>query len=147
MDGPAFTLTLPSEPRFLGVARRFVETVCQSHSMERSMIHSLVLVTGEAFTNVVRHAHRDLSGTRIEIQLTISADLIVLTFFDQGEPFDVSQVPHLDPADMRVGGRGVYLMRRVMDELTCGPRGPGQVGNVLRMVKRIPPAPSIRNVG
>jgi hypothetical protein len=27
-------------------------------------------------------------------------------------------------------------MRTLMDELTCEPRGPGQSGNILRMVKR-----------
>ena len=43
-------------------------------------------------------------------------------------------VPHLDPAELRVGGRGVYIMRTIMDELTCQPRG--ERGNVLRMVKR-----------
>ena len=32
---------------------------------------------------------------------------------------------------------GVYLMRTLMDELTCRPRGEGRCGNVLRMVKRM----------
>ncbi len=147
MDCPAFTLTLPSESRFLGVARRFVETVCQSYAIERSLIHGLVLVAGEAFTNIVRHAHRDLSGTRLEIQLAVRNDLVVLTFLDQGEPFDLSQVPPLNPSDLRLGGRGVFLMRRVMDELSCEPRGAGQVGNVLRMVKHLRSDSSIRNCG
>ena len=147
MECPAFTLTLPSEPRFLGVARRFVETVCQSYSMDRSLTHSLVLVAGEAFTNIVRHAHRDLSGTRLEIQLNVGTELVVLTFLDQGEPFDLSRVPNLDPSDLRLGGRGVYLMRRVMDELSCEPRGAGQVGNVLRMVKHLPFNAPVRNCG
>jgi anti-sigma regulatory factor (Ser/Thr protein kinase) len=35
---------------------------------------------------------------------------------------------------LRIGGRGVFLMRALMDELSCQPRGEG--GNTLRMFKR-----------
>ena len=53
MDCPAFMLTVPSEPRMLSVARTFVEAVCLAHRLERGLVHSLVLVTGEAFTQLV----------------------------------------------------------------------------------------------
>jgi anti-sigma regulatory factor (Ser/Thr protein kinase) len=45
-------------------------------------------------------------------------------------------VPHLDPGEVRVGGRGIFLMRQLMDELSSQPRSQG--GNILRMVKRCP---------
>jgi serine/threonine-protein kinase RsbW len=136
MDCLAFTLTLPSEPRMLSVARTFVEAVCQAHRLERALVHSLVLVTGEAFTNIVRHAHRDVPQAQLELRLQILTDAVSLTFQDQGEPFDIDAVPELAPGELRIGGRGVYLMRTLMDELTCQPR-PGQAGNTLRMVKRL----------
>jgi serine/threonine-protein kinase RsbW len=138
MDGPVFTLTLPSQPRMLSVARGFVEAVCQAHALDRSLVHSLVLVTGEAVTNIVRHAHRDLAAAQFTVQLQLLADGVALTFQDQGEPFDVTNVPHLQPGELRLGGRGVYLMRALMDELTCAPREDGP-GNTLRMVKRFAP--------
>jgi len=53
---------------------------------------------------------------------------------DQGAPFDLDAVPKLDPRELRIGGRGVFLMRALMDELSCQPRG--ERGNTLRMVKR-----------
>jgi serine/threonine-protein kinase RsbW len=138
MDSPTFTLTLPSEPRMLSVARTFVEAVCEAYQMDRTLLHALVIVTGEAFTNIVRHAHRDAARAQLEIQLQLTADGIVLTFQDEGAPFDLDAVPELRPGELRVGGRGVYLMRTLMDELSCAPRGAGHVGNTLRMVKRCP---------
>jgi serine/threonine-protein kinase RsbW len=137
MDCPAFLLTLPSEPRMLSVARTFVEAVCQAHHFERNLVHALVLVTGEAFTNIVRHAHRNVPQAQMEIRLQILPDALALTFQDQGAPFDLAAVPELAPGELRIGGRGIYLMRTLMDELTCQPR-PGQNGNTLRMVKRLP---------
>ncbi|MSQ96150.1 MAG: ATP-binding protein [Gemmataceae bacterium] len=136
MDGATLSLTLPSELRMLSVARAFVEAVCQSHRLDRTTTHALVIVTGEAVTNIVRHAHQNRPGSQMELHLQILADAVVMTFRDQGEPFDLSAVPDLPPGELRIGGRGVYLMRTLMDELTCAPLATGQPGNVLRMVKR-----------
>jgi serine/threonine-protein kinase RsbW len=136
MDGPTFSLTLPSELRMLSVARGFVEAVCGAYRLDRSTTHALVIVTGEAITNIVRHAHQNRPGSQMEMHLAFLADAIVITFRDEGEPFDLAAVPELPPGELRIGGRGVYLMRTLTDELTCEPRGVGQAGNVLRMVKR-----------
>jgi len=135
-----FSLTLPSDPRMLSVARTFVEAVGQASSLERSVLHALVMATGEAITNIVRHAHRHLPAAQMHIQLQIQPDAVILQFQDQGEPFDITAVPHLDPSEIRIGGRGVYLMRTLMDEVSCQPRGVGQSGNTLRLVKRCAPA-------
>jgi serine/threonine-protein kinase RsbW len=136
MDSPTFSITLPSQLRMLSVARNFVEAVCEAYELERNTVHSLVIVTGEAVTNIVRHAHRNQDSAQMEIRLQLFPDSIVLIFEDQGEPFDLGSVPDLPPGELRIGGRGIYLMRALMDELTCRPREPGQPGNILRMVKR-----------
>jgi serine/threonine-protein kinase RsbW len=141
---PRFVVTLPSESRMLSVARGFVETACQQFGLDRAVMHSIVLATGEAFTNVIRHAHREKPDAQIEILCEIQSDAVVLVFQDEGEPFDLAAVPHLAPGELRIGGRGVFLLRQLMDELTCAPRGEGKPGNVLRMVKRLPEAAAKR---
>src|SRR5271155_2022387 len=118
------TLTIPSNPRMLSVARTFVEAVCVARQVDRNTIHALVLAVGEAVTNVVRHAHRDQPDLSFEIQCRVGPDTVEITVCDQGEPFDINQVPHLHPGELRVGGRGVYLMRILMDEMQCEPTGP-----------------------
>jgi serine/threonine-protein kinase RsbW len=84
----------------------------------------------------MRHAHRDQPDAPIQLQCYFKSDGIEILVHDQGAPFDLDAVPHLNPAEVRIGGRGVFLMRRLMDELSCRPRG--NRGNVLRMVKRCP---------
>jgi serine/threonine-protein kinase RsbW len=136
MDGADFSLTLPSDLRMLSVARSFIEAACEAYRLDRTTSNALMIVTGEAITNIVRHAHQNRPDTQIEIHLHIRADAAELTFQDEGDPFDLDAVPQLPPGEMRIGGRGVYLMRTLMDELTCTRRGADQCGNVLRMVKR-----------
>jgi serine/threonine-protein kinase RsbW len=139
------TLTIPSNPRMLSVARAFVEAVCVARQVDRNTIQALVLATGEAVTNVVRHAHRDQPDLSFEIQCRVGQETVEVVVCDQGEPFDITQVPHLNPGELRVGGRGVYLMRVLMDEMICQPIGPR--GNRLRLVKRWPSKVVSRDCG
>ncbi len=134
MDCPTFTLTLPSDLRVLTVARSFVEAVCEACELDRPLRHALVLATGEAVSNIVRHAHRELPHAELTIHLQVDASNIVLTFLDEGAPFDIASVPQLPPGELRIGGRGIYLLRALMDDVTCGRRG--AQGNILRLVKR-----------
>ncbi len=140
-----FALTLPSDLRVLSVARAFVEAVCQTGNLDRSTIHAVVLATGEAVSNVIRHAHRERSGAKLQLCCRLSPDTVEVLVVDEGEPFLLENVPFLDPGEMRVGGRGVFLMRTLMDELTCQGRIEG--GNILRMVKRIPPFSPVAECG
>ncbi len=134
-DTSAATLTLVSDLAQLPVARRFVEGVCEAGGLDACVIRAIVLATNEAISNVIRHAHGHLSDAWLQIECRLHPDRFEIDILDQGKPFDVTAVPHLDPGEIRVGGRGVYLMRRLMDEISCEPLGAN--GNLLRMVKRL----------
>jgi serine/threonine-protein kinase RsbW len=133
-EGQPLTLTLPSELRFLSVARAFVEATCQAAGLAQVTIDAIVLATNEAASNVIRHAHRDRPAALMQIRCQLTTDSIEIWVLDEGEPFDLDAVPALDPAELRIGGRGIFLMRTVMDEVSCQRRE--ERGNALRMVKR-----------
>ena len=129
-----WTLTFPSDLRQVVLARAFLEAVCSVCGLDRAATDAVVLAAHEAITNVIRHAHQDRPDAQLQIQCFLGADGLEIHLLDEGAPFDLASVPHLDPAEVRVGGRGVFLMRRLMDELSCQPRG--NRGNTLRMLKR-----------
>jgi serine/threonine-protein kinase RsbW len=136
-ESPPWTLTIPTDLRLLALARSFIEAVCQVAGLDESVTNAIVMATDEATNNVMRHAHQDLPSATLQIQCFLSPDQVEIRLLDEGAPFDLTAVPHLDPAELRAGGRGVFLMRALMDELTTAPRREG--GNVLRMVKRCRP--------
>ena len=133
-----WSLTIASDLRLLPLARAFVEGVCRAANFDDRTTHAIVLAVDEATNNAMRHAHRDRPDAPVRIQCFIRADALEIRLLDEGERFDLNAVPHLDPAELRVGGRGVFLMRTIMDELSCEPNG--DRGNILRMLKRRPPA-------
>ena len=145
VDSAPFSLTLPSDARMVPVARAFVEAVCQACDLHRSATYALVLAVGEAVSNIIRHAHHGCPDAPLHIYCRPSADSLELLLLDEGDPFDLSSVPLLDPTEMRLGGRGVFLMRSLMDEVTCAQRQPR--GNVLRLVKRFGSDAGMRDCG
>jgi anti-sigma regulatory factor (Ser/Thr protein kinase) len=128
-----WTLTIASHLGLLGLARAFVEAVCQAAGCDEKTTHAIVMATDEATNNVMRHAHRNHPEKSIQIQCFPAPDRFEVRLLDEGDPFDITAVPHLDPSELRPGGRGVFLMRRLMDELSTQRRG--DLGNTLRMVK------------
>ena len=135
---PAWSLTIPSDLRLLALARAFVEAVCQLANLDDNATHAVVLATDEATNNVMRHAHEDRPDAILNIQCFIRADRLEIRLHDEGPPFDLDTVPLLEPGELRAGGRGVFLMRRLMDELSVVSRA-GR-GNTLSMVKLFPRA-------
>src|ERR1700677_2733108 len=135
---PSFSLTLPTDPRMLSVVRTFLEAACQALEIDRGAMHAVVLAGGEAVINIIRHAHRDKPEAQIQLQMHVTPDGIILDLEDEGDPFDLEAVPHLGPGELRLGGRGVYMMRALMDQVSCQPRE--NCGNQLRLVKRWPEA-------
>jgi len=135
LDREPATLTIPTDLRLLALMRTFIETVCRIGGCNESVVYEVVLAADEATNNVMRHAHNGLPDAIVQIQCYLYTDRIEIHVLDEGKPFDITAVPHMDPSELRPGGRGVYLMRAIMSELTCHSRAPNR-GNRLRMVKR-----------
>lgn len=73
---------------------------------------------------------------KVLVTARLSRELCDVTIRDQGPGFDPKKLP--DPTDNAnlesVSGRGVYLIRMLMDEITYN-----DCGNQIRLVKRWPP--------
>lgn len=81
----------------------------------------LQLALVEAFTNAVRHAHRDRpKETPIQIELFIDEQNLELRLWDWGHPFDlesrIRKLPQTIAEDSE-GGRGLKLLASIADEL------------------------------
>ena len=117
--------------------RGFATQAARDAGMDDSETYAVELAVDEACTNIIEHAYQ--GENRGEIECTCDSNNVCLTVIirDHGKPFDPSTVvtPDLDAdIDNRVvGGLGVFLMKRCMDEVQFEPLG--EAGNVLTMVK------------
>ena len=99
---------------------------------------NLLTALDEAFVNAVKHGNKQDTTKLVRITADLSANEARFTIEDEGEGFNVSDIP--DPRDpenlFKTSGRGVLLIYNIMDQVEYNERG-----NRLTMVKR--PDPSL----
>ncbi|HEU4928277.1 MAG TPA: ATP-binding protein, partial [Candidatus Krumholzibacteria bacterium] len=78
---------------------------------------NIPLACDEAITNAIVHGNHSAGDKKVSIQIYVSPNRFRMRVRDEGEGFDVSRVadPTRGEALLRSSGRGVYLMRSIMD--------------------------------
>lgn len=116
------------------VARSAVSTGYCQHDLDNNLKLALV----EGVTNAMEHGNRWDERLSITVQVEMTSDRLQVSIADQGLGFDQSTLPDPTRDEYLIceRGRGVFLMRAIMDEVTYSPPG-----NRLTMVKRKPASP------
>jgi serine/threonine-protein kinase RsbW len=131
-------MIFPAKVEYLDEIRCFVAEVAQQGGFTEKEIYSIQLAADEAATNIIEHAYAGTPEAEIQITCDMHGKTLVISMHDDGQPFDASQVkqPNLkaDLSRRQIGGLGVYLMRKLMDEVRYESK-PG-AGNLLTMTKR-----------
>ncbi|MFH0779063.1 MAG: SpoIIE family protein phosphatase [Candidatus Eisenbacteria bacterium] len=134
----SFHLNVPGEERYLGQIRDFIDEVCSQSDVPSKTTNSIKLAVDEACANIIKHAYRVEKGS-IDINITAAGpNNLVVSLTDKGESFELQRIRTPDlrryVATGRKGGLGLYLMNRLMDEVSYDVT---ESGNVLVMKKNL----------
>jgi anti-sigma regulatory factor (Ser/Thr protein kinase) len=84
-------------------------------------VQEIELAAEEALVNIIRHAYAENGPGEVEIRCRAEEDRVEIEFVDEGVPFDPTSKakPQLDlPVEERpVGGLGIFLIRKLIDEI------------------------------
>jgi anti-sigma regulatory factor (Ser/Thr protein kinase) len=130
-------LVVPSDPRFLSIARHVVSEVSAICGLPDEARQGVTLALDEAVANVIRHAYKNHNDQEIELDCQANAERIVFRILDEGEPPDPARICGQPLDDVSLSGRGTHLMRAIMDEMSYKQTS-GK--NELRLVKNLPRA-------
>lgn len=118
--------------------REFVGEIARQVGFSEKEVYSIQLAADEASTNIIEHAYAGVENGRIEIDCNITGDDLKIVIRDNGKSFDPSSVPEpnvkADLTERKIGGLGMYLMRKLMDDVSYESLPEG--GNILTMIKR-----------
>lgn len=130
--------TFPARFEFLDEIRDLVARVAHEGGFTEKAIYSLQLAADEAASNIIEHAYEGVANASLQITCDMQDDELIITMRDTGKPFDASNVKHpnlkADLSKRQIGGLGVYLMRKLMDEVRY--ESNAKTGNLLTMIKR-----------
>ena len=107
----AFSLAL--EPSRLLRARQRIRDYLDVHGAAPHLVDEVVLAIEEAMTNAVRHSG---GCERLDVRLGFEGCDLTAEVRDHGAGFDVTRFdPQVQPELLATGGRGLYLISRLMD--------------------------------
>jgi serine/threonine-protein kinase RsbW len=131
------TVTYPAKYEFLNEIRDFVAEVARDSGFDDKEIYSVQLAADEAASNIIEHAYEGIADGQIELTCELRGMELIITMQDHGKSFDSKKVkrPNLKAnlSERQIGGLGIYLMRKLMDEVNYRSSG---AGNLLTMIKR-----------
>jgi serine/threonine-protein kinase RsbW len=114
-------LHVPSDLKFLSIVEEWLLGSLEiefGDSVEWSrQANRLRLVLVEAYSNVVRHAHRGRPNLPVLIRLEVKERDVCLEIWDHGKGFDLSTYLPPEPEDMQEGGYGWLILNRLMDRV------------------------------
>ncbi len=123
MPGPqaAFSLELTADLDALAALADFLAAKAQELELPEEALRALELSADEALTNVVNYAYPEGQPGVVRLVLEKDGEWVRLVIEDEGRPFDPEQVPEPDLdaplEERRIGGLGLYLMDKMMDEV------------------------------
>lgn len=132
----SFELTMNADINEIPRISAALDQAMQVHSFSSEEILDTQLAVEEAVTNVIMHGYDGRAG-EIHILCTASRGIIEIQIEDTAPPFNPLSVPDpdftADIQDRRIGGLGIFLIRRVMDDVMYRN---DQGKNILVLVKR-----------
>jgi serine/threonine-protein kinase RsbW len=127
-------MTIPGEKRYVREVSSKILEQLKIRGVNEDTLFDIRLCVEEVVRNAIQHGSLDGSNAKVRIRYGISGGVFTIEVEDQGAGFDHGNVP--DPTReeniMKGGGRGVYLVRHLMDKVEYNDKG-----NRVKLTKRI----------
>ncbi len=120
MTGPIiFHLTLPSVLKAVSRIEGFLKKVNRHIHLDEIQMHKLMVSLTEAVNNAIIHGNKQDPRKKVSIICEIVPGWLVFIIKDQGKGFDLDGLasPLRQENLLKESGRGVFLMRTLMDRV------------------------------
>ena len=116
-------LTISNDLAYLAQVRDLVSRGVQEGDFPAHFLNRLQIAVDEAVTNIIEHgyAEQPRGSAAIELHIDVNQERFRIEIVDHGQTFDPNQLSDVDiqvhVSAGRAGGLGVFLMRKIMDQV------------------------------
>jgi serine/threonine-protein kinase RsbW len=131
-------IRVPNQTRYLSLIGKIGEDLARELDQYRGDLPALAshinLVLTEAMANAIQHANAGDPSKTVRIVIRISDEELHIEVYDEGQGFDIQSIPPPDFERLEDRGRGLFVIRTLMDSVSYRAINGG---NVLKMFKRL----------
>lgn len=118
-SGKKFKASLPSKPEVITKIERLAEKAATLAGFNEEEQDSLAIAVTEIGNNAIVHGNKKNPKKKVFVDITVNGHEVRVSIRDQGSGFDPDSLSNpLDPENLlRESGRGVFIVRSLMDEV------------------------------
>lgn len=114
-----FESEFKSDPKEISKVEPFLQMISKAARLDDGTFYRLLVAGTEAINNGILHGNKSDPHKSVVVFCTIDSSELVIRVKDQGKGFKPEDVP--DPLEeknlMKTSGRGIFLMRSLMDKV------------------------------
>ncbi len=114
-----FRATIPSDPKNVRKVEAFLKKVNKGVHLDEIQFHKLMVSLTEAVNNAIVHGNRSDRAKKVILKCECLPGWLLLIIEDQGKGFKPDHVenPLKKRNLLKESGRGIFLMRTLMDKV------------------------------
>ncbi len=118
-------LKVPSLIDSVTMVQGFVDIVKDKFNFDDNIYSNIVVSVTESVKNAIVHGNRSNKSKNVYLTMNIDCSNISVTVEDEGKGFDYNNLPDpTAPENIEViGGRGIYIIKHLADEVNFSNRG------------------------
>ncbi|MGI8775762.1 MAG: SpoIIE family protein phosphatase [Actinomycetota bacterium] len=144
MAEPMRELVIPNDVARIRDVRLFVGEFLADLRAPVEIASEFILAVGEAAGNAVKYGRREEGRSEIRVRCVLEGTDVAVTIVDEGPGFDINSKSGEEPPDpLASGGRGLFLMHQLSDEVVFESSPSGTSVMLRRQTFDEPPLPTV----
>jgi serine/threonine-protein kinase RsbW len=114
-----FSMTLSSNPKQIRKVEPFLKKVNGAAHLDEIQMHKMMVSLTEAVNNAIMHGNKSDAEKKVRVRCELMPGWMVIVVCDEGKGFQPAKVrnPLHKKNLLRDSGRGIFLMRTLMDKV------------------------------
>lgn len=114
-----YRITLRSSPRSIKRVEGYLQKISGAVGLDEIQMHKLMVSLTEAVNNAILHGNRSRADRKVSVRCEVVPGWLLFEINDEGKGFKPDQVrnPLKEENLHRESGRGIFLMRTLMDKV------------------------------
>lgn len=112
-------IEIPSLSDNIRIIESFIDNAKDRFNLNDDIYGNIMVAVTESVNNAIRHGNKSNKDKNVTISLSLNDKLLKFKIRDEGDGFDYQTLP--DPTApeniSKPGGRGIFLMRHLSDEV------------------------------
>jgi serine/threonine-protein kinase RsbW len=112
-------IEIPSLNENVRMIESFIDNAREKFNLNDDIYGNIMIAVTEAVNNAIRHGNEGISTKNVALSLSMEENLIRFRVEDEGHGFDFHDLPDpTSPENLeKPGGRGIFLMKHLSDEV------------------------------